>query len=132
VLENLRFRFGFVSGFSFRLAKQTQTQKPTRLENELEPGSKVCKTAREILSVYLGTPIPIPSRFLRAAESLLWFLFRFGPTLVAFGFGAPSSGRPATSCADYPANQTDKLIKHRRIEALRFQFTINGMKRRSR
>jgi len=52
--------------------------------------------------------------------------------LVAFGFGAPSSGRPATSCADYPANQTDKLIKHRRIEALRFQFTINGMKRRSR
>jgi len=80
VLENLRFRFGFVSGFSFRLAKQTQTQKPTKLENELEPGSKVCKTAREILSVYLGTPIPIPSRFLRAAESLLRFLFRFGPT----------------------------------------------------
>jgi len=56
VLENLRFRFGFVSGFSFRPAKQTQTQahKHTRLENELEPGSKVCKTAREILSVYLG------------------------------------------------------------------------------
>lgn len=56
VLENLRFRFGFVSGFSFRPAKQTQTQahKHTRLKNELEPGSKVCKTAREILSVYLG------------------------------------------------------------------------------